>query len=199
MGAPAARLGGATRSVGTAEFPNIEVLVPEATGLTLREQPVLYWYLAATTDAPIEFVLRDIAADETIVEATLPTPETAGVQRLALSDHGVKLTPGTEYFWMIKLVRNPDDRSYDRLAGGGVERIAASPQLEEELAAENASRPHVLAKAGIWYDAIDALSVSIEAAPGNRALWNQRAALFAQVGLPDIKLEEGAAPGFLPR
>lgn len=199
MGAPAARLGGATRSVGSHEFPNIEVLVPETTGLTLREQPVLYWYLASTTDAPIEFVLRDLGAEENLVETTLPRASQAGVQRLALGDHGVKLAPEVEYFWMIKLVRNPDDRSYDRLAGGGISRVVANAELESELAAPSASHPHVLAKAGIWYDAIDSLSQGIEQAPGNRTLWNQRAALFEQVGLPDITLQEGAAPGFQRR
>lgn len=196
MGAPAARLGGATRSAGNSEFPNIEVLVPEETGLTLREQPVLYWYLAATTDAPVEFVLRDIGNDETLVQVTLPKAQSAGIQRLALSDHGVKLAAGTEYFWMIKLVRRPDDRSYDRLAGGGLQRIVASADLEEALAAEDPSRAHVLAQNGVWYDAIDSLSAGINEAPGNRALWNQRAALFEQVGLPDIELQAGAAPAF---
>jgi hypothetical protein len=199
MGAPAARLGGATRSAGNGEFPNIEVLVPEETGRTLREQPVLYWYLAATTDAPVEFVLRDIAAEETLVQTTLPRAKHAGVQRLALSDHGVKLSPGVEYFWMIKLIRNADDRSYDRLAGGGIERVVASSTLESALSAPGASRPHVLAQAGIWYDAVDSLSQGIDQAPGNRMLWNQRAALFEQVGLPDIALQDGAAPGFQRR
>ncbi|MBW2267562.1 MAG: DUF928 domain-containing protein [Deltaproteobacteria bacterium] len=199
MGAPAARLGGATRSVGNGEYPNIEVLVPEETGLTLREQPVLYWYLAAETDAPIEFVVRDITAGETLLQAALPPAEHAGIQRLALSDHGLKLAPDVQYFWLIKLIRNQDDRSYDRLAGGGIERIATGPELEDQLAAPGASRPHVLAQAGIWYDAIDSLSQDIDAAPGNRTLWNQRAALFEQVGLPDIPLQEGAAPGFQRR
>lgn len=199
MGAPAARLGGATRSVGNSEFPNIEALVPEETGLTLREQPVVYWYLAATTDAPIEFVLNEIEAGETVVQVTLPPASQAGIQRLALADHGVRLKVNVEYFWLIKLVRNPADRQYDRLAGGGLTRIAAGGELETALAADHASRPHVLAKAGIWYDAIDSLSQSIDEAPGNRTLWNQRAALFEQVGLPDITLQEGAAPGFQRR
>ena len=59
---------------------------------------------------------------------------------------------------MIKLIRNTNDRSYDRLAGGGIERVAASPDLEKELTNPSASPPHVLVQAGIWYDAIDNLS-----------------------------------------
>jgi hypothetical protein len=61
------------------------------------------------------------------------------------------------------------------------------------------ARAVVLARNGIWYDAIDDLTLRIQAAPGDRALWNQRAHLFQQVGLPEVKLEMGAADGFQRR
>lgn len=199
MGAPAARLGGATRAVGDDEHPNIEALVPEAVGHTLSEQPNLYWYLDGTGPASVEFVLRAPASDETLVTATLPTPKQPGVQRIALADHGVKLEPGVEYFWMVKLVRNPKDRAYDKITGGGIERVGKSDELAQALAAEGASRPHVLAGAGIWYDAVDELSTQLASAPGNRTLWNQRAALFEQVGLPAIALEDSAASAYQRR
>lgn len=195
-GSPMARLGGATRSAGAGSLPRIEALVPEESGWTLREEPVLYWYLAETTDTRIEFALRNIDAGEMIAEAALPKPTRAGVQRLALADQGVKLEPGISYQWYIKLVPNPADRSYDRVVGGGIERVEASPELDAKLDAKDASSPHVLAEAGIWYDAVDALSNRLEVAPGNRTLWNQRAALFEQVGLPAIPLPDDAAPGF---
>jgi hypothetical protein len=44
----------------------------------------------------------------------------------------------------------------------------------------------VLAEAGIWYDALDSLSLQIEAAPENENLRAQRAALFDQVGLENV-------------
>jgi hypothetical protein len=44
----------------------------------------------------------------------------------------------------------------------------------------------VLAEAGIWYDALDSLSMQIEAAPENENLRAQRAALLDQVGLEDV-------------
>lgn len=195
-GSPMARLGGATRSAGQGSLPRIEALVPEESGWTLREAPVVYWYLAEPTDTRIEFALRNIDAGEMLVETALPKPKQAGVQRLDLADYDVKLQPGVSYQWYIKLVPNPSDRSYDRVVGGGIERVETSPELDAKLAAKDASRPHVLAEAGIWYDAVDVLSNDLDAAPGNRTLWNQRAALFEQVGLPEIPLEQGAAPGF---
>jgi len=198
-GAPKARIGGATRSAGTDSLPRIEALVPEEPGLTLRGQPVLYWYLADATDARIDFVLLRLDPMKTLVDTRLPRPAQAGVQRLDLARYGVTLEPGVSYQWLVKLVPNPDDRSYDRVVGGGIERVAADSDLEDKLAAPGASQPYLLAEAGIWYDAVDVLSRNIEAEPGNRSLWNQRAALFQQVGLPAFPLAGDAAPGLSPR
>jgi hypothetical protein len=194
-GSPMARLGGATRSAGADPLPRIEALVPEEAGWTLEEQPVVYWYLAKPTDVRIEFALFDLDLGEPVVQADLPKPTRAGIQRLALADHGVHLKAGTAYQWLVKLVPNPQDRSYDRVVGGGIERVELTPKVEAALA-QGGSRAHALAGAGIWYDAVDELSRQIEAQPNDRNLWNQRAALFEQVGLPQIDLESGAAPGF---
>ena len=194
-GSPMARLGGATRSAGAEALPRIEALVPAEAGWTLEEQPVVYWYLARTTDVRIEFVVVDLDLGEPVVQADLPKPTRAGIQRIALADHGVKLKPGTAYQWLVKLVANPQDRSYDRVVGGGIERVEPTPKVKEALA-QGGSRAHALASAGIWYDAVDELSRQIDAKPDDRNLWNQRAALFEQVGLPEIDLDSGAAPGF---
>lgn len=195
-GAPMARLGGATRSAAEDPLPRIEALVPEEAGWTLREHPVLYWYLAELTDVRIDLVLLRLDPTETVLEKTLPGPTQPGVQRLALADHGVSIEPGVTYQWLIKLVPDPEDRSYDRVVGGGLERVEPSPELASSLEAPGGSTPHLLAEAGIWYDAVDEISVRITAAPGDASLWNQRAALFEQVGLPAIALEQGSAPGF---
>jgi hypothetical protein len=194
-GSPTTRLGGATRSAGTDPLPRIEALVPQEAGWTLEAQPVVYWYLARTTDVRIEFMLVDLDFGEPVVQADLPKPARAGIQRIALADHGVHLKAGTAYQWLVKLVPNPQDRSYDRVVGGGIERVEPTPKVKEALA-QGGSRAHALASAGIWYDAVDDLSRQIEAKPDDRNLWNQRAALFEQVGLPEIDLDSGAAPGF---
>ena len=195
-GAPFTRLGGATRGAGTDDLPRIEALVPEEAGWTLEEQPVLYWYLSETTDVRVDLVVMSVDPMETLLETTLPPAEGAGIQRIRLADHGVKLEPGVSYQWLVKLVPDASDRSYDRVVGGGLERVTPSPELQQMLGEQSASSPHALAKAGIWYDAIDSISRQIDAAPGNRALWNQRAALLEQVGLPEVVLSEKAAAGF---
>jgi hypothetical protein len=195
-GSPFTRLGGATRGTGGDDLPRIEALVPEEAGWTLEEQPVLYWYLSEPTDLRIDLVLMRVDPMETLLETTLPPSKGAGIQRIRLADHGVKLEPGVSYQWLVKLVPDPSDRSYDRVVGGGLERVTPSPELQRKLGEPSQSRPHTLAEAGIWYDAIDSLSQQIDAAPGNRTLWNQRAALLEQVGLPEMALSEQAAAGF---
>lgn len=198
-GAAKTRIGGATRAAGADSLPRIEALVPEEPGLTLAEHPVLYWYLAAPTDVPIEFVLLRLDPVTTLVEKRVSSPSRAGVQRIDLAEYGVTLEPGVSYQWLVKLVPNSDDRSYDRVVGGGIERVAPSSDLSGKLAASDTSQPHVLAEAGIWYDAVDVLSRGIQSEPDNQSLWNQRAALFQQVGLPAFPLEGDAAPGLTPR
>ncbi len=186
LGAPMTRLGGATRGA-LGSVPRTEALVPEVAGRTLQAQPVLYWYLAGETDHRIDFALIGVDPINPIRETTLAGPFEPGIQRIRLADHGVKLEPGTEYQWFVRVIPNPDQRLYDRVIGGGIERLQPSAELDAKLASAAEERAHyLLAEAGIWYDALDSLSQQIEAAPENDNLRAQRAALFAQVGLEDV-------------
>jgi hypothetical protein len=45
----------------------------------------------------------------------------------------------------------------------------------------------VFAEAGIWYDALDSLSLQIEATPQNKNLRTHRAARFEQANLENVK------------
>lgn len=180
------RLGGATRGA-LGSVPRTEALVPEVAGQTLEAQPVLYWYLAGKTDDRIDFALIGVDPIHPIRETTLKGPFEPGIQRIRLADYGVKLEPGTEYQWFVRVIPNPEQRLYDRVIGGGIERVEPSAELDAKLAAAQAAEVHyVLAEAGIWYDALDALSQQIAAAPENDNLRAQRAALFEQVGLQDV-------------
>jgi hypothetical protein len=187
LGAPMTRMGGATRST-TGSVPRTEALVPEVAGHTLRAQPVLYWYLAAKTDERIDFALIGVDPINPIREITLEGPFEPGIQRIRLADHGVKLQPGLEYQWFVRVIPNPDQRLYDRVVGGGIQRVEPSGELDAKLAAAKRGGTHyALAEAGIWYDALDSLSLQIEAAPENENLRAQRTALFDQVGLDDVR------------
>ncbi len=186
LGAPVTRLGGATRSA-TGLVPRTEALVPEVPGHTLLAQPVLYWYLAGKTNDRIDFALIGVDPINPIRETTLEGPFEPGIQRIRLADHAVKLEPNLEYQWFVRVIPNPDQRLYDRVVGGGIQRVEPSAELDAKLAAAKQGDAHyVLAEAGIWYDALDSLSLQIEAAPENENLRTQRAALFDQIGLENV-------------
>jgi hypothetical protein len=186
VGAPMTRLGGATRGA-PGGVPRTEALVPEEIGHTLQAQPVLYWYLDAKTDDRIDFALIGVDPRNPIIETTLKGPFAPGIQRIRMADLGISLEPGVEYQWFVRVIPNPDQRLYDRVVGGGIQRIDASDELRAKIAAAPKRESHfVLAEAGIWYDALDSLSLEVEAAPDDANLRAQRASLFDQVGLENV-------------
>jgi hypothetical protein len=161
--------------------------------LTLQEQPVLYWFTPTKQDRAFsfEFTLIGDTAETPIVEAKLPSPAQAGLQQIKLSDYKVKLSPGERYLWSVSLIVDAAERSANVVAKGAIER-AAPEKMEHPLTAnfteaEAASR---YAEAGIWYDAIMAITDRIQANPASTELQDQRAAFLDQVGLSDVAKNE---------
>ena len=191
VGRPGGRVGGSTRS-GSRPLEQdpvaLDVLVPEGhIGLTGQEQPSLYWYLSKSTTHPIEVTIIDDRAVQPLLETRVGTPIQPGVHRVRLADYGVRLSTGVVYRWSVALVVDPDDRAKDILASGPIERIVLPEALRAKLAGAGAAQaPQLYAAAGIWYDALTALSDLLDAAPYDPALRRQRASLLQQVGLPEI-------------
>jgi len=169
-GAPATRVGGGTRSIGTQAL-TVNVLAPNETGFTTRDKPTVYWYVSEPLNTPVELTLTTTEplkdAVPTTLELTLQPPIAQGVHALRLGDHGVTLKPGVEYQWFVAVVSNPAQRSNDVVAGGGIKRITPADAVRD----------------GVWYDALDQLSQQISADPADARLRQQRAALLEQVGL----------------
>lgn len=200
LGAPTSRVGGASRSV-TDTRVTLDVLAPEHTGLTIKEQPSLYWYLSDPITTRLEFTLIGTWAIKPLAEIVLPKPVAAGIQRTDLSEYGIKLKPNVEYQWFVTLVPDLEQRSSDILAGGTIKHVAPSPALNAKLDRADEQRfAHVYAGEGLWYDAIAALCNSIEGSPEDAALRSQRAALLKQVGLEEVAARDvnSANYGFVP-
>jgi hypothetical protein len=163
------------------------VLAPDHTALTVSEEPSLYWFISKATSHPVEIVLMDPGTTQPLLEARLPGPIGPGVHRVRLTDYGVRLAPGVPYRWYVAVVPDDARRSRDVLAGGAVQRVEPPPDLGERVArAPIEQLPQVYAEAGLWYEALDALSAVIERTPGDAALVKQRAAFLTQAGLPQI-------------
>lgn len=188
-GAPGGRVGGGTRGTGREAFV-LSVLAPSHTGLTTREQPVLYWFISSPSSHPVELTLVDPQKTDPLIELKIQPPVAAGVHQLRLAEYGVKLEPTVAYQWYVAVMPDTGRRSKDILAGASLERVAMAPDLVTKLSkAAKADRPAVYAGEGIWYDAIASLNELIDESPQNAALKAQRSALLREVGLPDTTIE----------
>jgi uncharacterized protein DUF928 len=186
-GAPAGRVGGGTRSGSARDMFVLSALVPEDSGLTVSEQPSLYWFISTATTLPIEVAITDPQATQPLVETRLPSPTKPGIQRIRLADLGVHLAPGTAYRWSVSVIPDANRRSRDLLAGGVIQRVAAPAGLQEKLAqSRKEEHPFLYAEAGLWYDALGSISELIEVTPYDVQLRKQRSGLLTQVGLPEI-------------
>jgi hypothetical protein len=166
----------------------VSVLAPDHSGLTIREQPSLYWVISNPTALAVELTLTDSRATEPVLEARIPGPIRAGLHRVRLDEYGVRLEPGVSYRWYVAVIPDAGRRSKDVLAGGIIERAEPTADLRDRLArARPEELASVYAEAGLWYDALAVSSELIERSPGEEGLRRQRAALLSQVGLPDAR------------
>jgi len=166
----------------------LSVLTPaDHIGLTVHEQPSIYWYLSAETNCRIDLTLTDEQTIEPLLELILSPPIKPGVQRIGLADHKIHLAPGVQYHWSVALVPDPEHRSKDIIAAGEIKRIDATEMLQTKLAQANKMEvAAVYAEAGLWYDALTTISDLIAEVPQNPVLRMQRAALLEQVRLPEV-------------
>ncbi len=185
-GAPGGLVGGGTRGTGKEVF-TLYVLVPDHVGLTIQEQPALYWYLSKKIRYPVELTIIQDQAIFPLLEIRINPPDQPGVRRIRLADYGVRLSPGVQYQWFVSIIQDTDHRSKDIIAGGLIERIEPPEALRDKLSkADKAEATHIYAEAGLWYDALQAISDLIDISPNNSALRKQRASLLKQVGLTEI-------------
>jgi hypothetical protein len=194
LGAPSARVGGGTRGGPGESLPTLEVLAPDHVALTAQKQPVLHWYLSADTSHPLEFSIRRDDALEPLKEVQLPGPHRKGIHALSLAAQGVSLEPDADYRWFVSLVPDRERRSNDVLAGGMIRRRELPAQLGQRLEGAGPSQAAFMqAESGLWYDALASLARGIEAAPADKGLHAQRAALLDQVGLADAAAYDRSA------
>lgn len=177
------RYGGGTRG-GIGAPPAILALAPaDHAALTLQEQPILYWFASSKIETPVELSLTDENGDAPDFETTLEPPIQAGIHSIRLADYKVRLAPGKRYRWSVALVFDPDRRSKDILTYGWIQRVEKTSQVSMQLKGSTGGQMVDLAKAGLWYDAVMAISRQIDATPTDRNLRQERASLFDQVEL----------------
>jgi hypothetical protein len=185
-GAPAGRIGGATRGTTERESFSLLVLAPDHVGYTTKEQPCLYWYISKPTTYSVVLTVTERNAVKPLVEKILKGPEKVGIQSVCLADYGVRLRPNVQYKWFVALVPDAEHRSKDIMAGGILSLVDPQPSLLAKLKTVDSSNAHyIYAEEGFWYDALEAITRMIDASPDNADLHKQRASLLEQVGLAE--------------
>jgi len=175
------------RSPGSArpEF-RVFALAPNHLGVTIREQPTLYWYLEQDSGIPVDFTLIDDKAADPLLEIGYRPPLRAGFYAVDLAEHGFRLETGITYEWTAALVL--DERQvHPTISVGFLERRRPDPGLDRKLAEAGADGAVlVYASQGLWYEAFDDTTRRIAASPSDPAPRLQRAALLYQVGLTPV-------------
>lgn len=182
LGAPEVRVSGGTR--GGADGLSVFVLAPKQIGLTVQQQPTLYWYSSCTTHAAMRISIVADASSKTVLDASISGPATAGIHGFSLKETKVRLVPDTDYQWSITAATLGDPSS-NIVASGMIRRVRdRGPLVPAGLQFATGSAA-AFAEAGLWYDALQAVSEQIRARPDDSNLRRQRSSLLSQVGLLD--------------
>jgi hypothetical protein len=181
---------GASRGSGE-KLPSLYVLAPNHTALTTREQPSLFWYQTGPAKTRFELTLTEPKNPKPLLRVGTEKSDQSGIHRLSLAKQNITLKPGVSYKWTIAWVPDPANRSQDVIASGSIRRIEPDAKLTAELAdAKGLDKAALYAQSGIWYDALEAVSNEIDAAPKDKTLHAQRAALLEQAGLKEAAAGE---------
>jgi hypothetical protein len=179
--APVHRLGVAVRGIG--EIPVLSVIAPDHVGRTVSDQPALYWFVSRRSPVRIKIALIRARDAKPLVETSIENAG-SGIHRFDLAERNVRLNQGEEYQWSVSLVWDESKRSRDIVSQGSLVHIAPSAELKARLAGiTRSAQARMFAAEGIWYDAIAALSESIDERPMEGALRTQRATLLERAGL----------------
>ena len=179
------RIGGSSRGATGAEI-QVLVIAPDHTGLTIRAQPTLYWYQSDPTDNDIEITIVDDNEIEPVLENKIKGSQITGIHPLSLKELDIKLKKNIEYRWFVAIINDQGQRSTDVITGGTIMRVDKS-KVNNGVAFTGTARDKfsALAKAGVWYDAIDTISSEIDKT-GNAELTKTRDKILSQVGLGDV-------------
>jgi len=171
---------------GGGNQPSLYVLAPNHTALTTRAQPSLFWYQSGPANTRFELTVVEPKKAKPLLKVGADKADQPGIHRLLLGKYNVTLTPGVTYRWTIALVPDRANRSQDLIASGTIQRTEPDAQFVSALAgAQGLDKASLFAGKGFWYDALEVVTNEIDAAPKDKSLRLQRAALLDQAGLKD--------------
>jgi hypothetical protein len=185
---PRARVGGDVRGTDGTD-PEVKALVPDHVGMTIKETPLVNWFLSKSTPYEVIVTLRDDRSPRAFQEKVIPSPKEPGIYTINFRELGFSLEPNVQYKWFVSVIRDPKQHSNNPVAGGVIERCefnACVIELSPVLTCSSEEDVLKNARAGLWYDAMGCLCNLIEADPKNEKLIRLRARLLKDVGLNGV-------------
>lgn len=168
----------------------LTLLTPEDhDGLTTSGHPTFFWHVSAPV--PMTFTLAQPGVSEPILEQQIQ-PQEAGIIQLKMPPDLPELVSGREYRWSVNLNCKLDRSSDNLYIESWIKRVPATVALNQQLAAATAERDRasIYAQAGLWYDALEAISIAHNANPNDKSILEERILLLEQAGQTEVAAQE---------
>lgn len=168
----------------------LTLLVPkDHDGLTVSGHPTFSWHVSAPV--PMMFALTERGVVKPIIEQQIQ-PQAAGIVQIKTPQDSPELLSGREYRWSVTLICNSERPSANPFVQTWIKRVPTTPQLEQQIttATSDQERASIYAQAGLWYDALEAISKAHSVNPGDRSILDKRFELLEQVGLTQVTAQE---------
>ncbi len=145
-------------------------------GLTTSEYPTLWFYLpyALTLDRPARLVVEtselgtNYMTQQTVLEITNLK---AGIVGIPIPKSQAPLQIGQRANWTLTILCNPQDAAANKYVDVSLQRVAADPTLQQQLAtATLEQRVELYGAAGLWENTLTTLAQLRHAAPNDRTL-----------------------------
>ena len=192
-GAPGGRVGGASRGAikPPTPLPTVDLLAPaDHAGETISATPTLYYFVSRPVAWPMQLTISAPLQPAPILEATIPSPRAPGIYQLRLADSRARLEPGIVYTWSVSIILDPKAWSRNIVASAAILRTPPDPATQSAASAAGLRRAAVLARAGLWYDAVAA--AFDDRGPDRHAALDQ---LIEQIGLTEAAHFDRASTG----
>ena len=194
IGAPGGRVGGGTRGDDSAMLM-LFALVPDHLGLTIQEQPILYWYLSDHASHKLVLTINHEDLVRPVLETTLAEKVTPGIHSVNLMEHHLKLELEKEYRWFVELVVDSEYPARNMVAGGRIMRITPpEPLLAKLRTAEPQEVTAIYSEAGLWYDAFTSISDLIKEHSDSDQYVKGKVSLLRQVDLMEVAEAQDITP-----
>lgn len=156
--------GGCTAQPGIKNRQLLTLVNSNASVLTAQGRPTLWFYIPFGRDedvTTVEFELLDEDQNPVLKNKTiaLQLPDKPGIAKFTLPTTEQPLTPGKEYFWVLRVMCDSSDFSSNPTISGWIKRVQPSPAIANQLKSTPPQNQYTIyAKNQMWFEQISSLA-----------------------------------------